>query len=82
MSNLSPNGQLLGNLEHTAAEIGKPFAMLLKAQYWHAAKRAQLFCEVPPSYVLPLTWRPDFLFKERNGKRARARSWMSCGACG
>ena len=52
-----------------AAEIGKPFAMLLKAQYWHAAKRAQLFCEVPPSYVLPLTWRPDFLFKERNGKK-------------
>lgn len=47
-----------------AAEIGKPFAMLLKAQYWHAAKRAQLFREIPPSYVLPLTWRPDFLFKE------------------
>lgn len=65
-----------------AAEIGKPFAMLLKAQYWHAAKRAQLFREIPPSYVLPLTWRPDFLFKERNGKRARARSWTSCGACG
>ena len=52
-----------------AAEIGKPFAMLLKAQYWHAAKRAQLFREIPPSYVLPLTWRPDFLFKERNGKK-------------
>ena len=52
-----------------AAEIGKPFAMLLKAQYWHAAKRAQLFREIPPSYVLPLTWRPDFLFKERGGKK-------------
>ena len=52
-----------------AAEIGKPFAMLLKAQYWHAAKRTQLFREIPPSYVLPLTWRPDFLFKERNGKK-------------
>ncbi len=52
-----------------AAEIGKPFAMLLKAQYWHAAKRAQLFREVPPSYVLPLTWRPDFLFRERGGKK-------------
>ena len=52
-----------------AAEIGKPFAMLLKAQYWHAAKRAQLFREIQPSYVLPLTWRPDFLFKERNGKK-------------
>lgn len=52
-----------------AAKIGKPFAMLLKSQYWHAAKRAQLFREIPPSYVLPLTWRPDFLFKERNGKK-------------
>lgn len=52
-----------------AAKIGKPFAMLLKSQYWHAAKRAQLFHEIPPSYVLPLTWRPDFLFKERNGKK-------------
>lgn len=35
----------------------------------HAAKRAQLFREIPPSYVLPLTWRPDFLFKERDGKK-------------
>ena len=52
-----------------AAKIGKPFAMLLKSQYWHAAKRAQLFREIPPSYVLPLTWRPDFLFKERNGEK-------------
>ena len=48
-----------------AAKIGKPFAMLLKSQYWHAAKRAQLFHEIPPSYVLPLTWRPDFFFKDR-----------------
>ena len=52
-----------------AAELQSPFAMLLKAQYWHAAKRAQLFREIPPSYVLPLTWRPDFLFKERDGKK-------------
>lgn len=52
-----------------AAEIGKPFAMLLKTQYWHAAKRAQLFREIPPSYVLPLTWRPDFLFKEHGNKK-------------
>lgn len=34
--------------------------MLLKSQYWHAAKRKLLFDEYPPSYVLPLTWRPDF----------------------
>lgn len=52
-----------------AAELNKPFAMLLKAQYWHAAKRAKLFEELPPNYILPLTWRPDFFFKERDGKK-------------
>lgn len=45
-------------------------AMLLKSQYWHAAKRIALFNEFPPAYVLPLTWRPDFLFDQReNGAR-------------
>lgn len=44
-----------------------PFAMLLKSQYWHAAKRVALFSSITPSYVLPLTWRPDFHFKTRKG---------------
>lgn len=43
-----------------AKEIGVPFAFLLKSQYWHAARRFKLFKEIPPEYVLPLTWRPDF----------------------
>lgn len=43
-----------------AWEIGKPFAFLLKSQYWHAARRYALFRKMTPSYVLPLTWRPDF----------------------
>lgn len=34
--------------------------MVLKSQYWHAKKRLRLFNDTPPSYVLPLTWRPDF----------------------
>ena len=46
-------------------EIGRPFALLLKSQYWHAKKRLDLFRENPPDYILPLSWRPDFLFKER-----------------
>lgn len=41
-------------------EHDKPFAMLLKSQYWHARKRLPLFRKLTPSYVLPLTWRPDF----------------------
>lgn len=44
-----------------------PFALLLKSQYWHAARRVSLFWEITPAYVLPLTWRPDFLFKTRGG---------------
>lgn len=46
-----------------SAEKGKPFAMLLKSQYWHSAKRRKLFEDHPPLFVLPLTWRPDFLNK-------------------
>lgn len=34
--------------------------MVLKSQYWHAAKRANFFKENTPAYVCPLTWRPDF----------------------
>ena len=41
------------------------FALLLKSQYWHAKKRYQIFKKYQPSYVLPLTWRPYFLFKQR-----------------
>lgn len=38
----------------------KPFALLLKSQYWHASRRTQLFKDHPPKFVLPLNWRPDF----------------------
>lgn len=48
-------------------------AMLFKSQYWHAKTRLDLFREHPPSYVLPLTWRPDFL----NGARGN-RPTMEC----
>jgi hypothetical protein len=40
-------------------------AMLFKSQFWHAAKRYHLFQRYPPQFVLPLTWRPDFLEHER-----------------
>lgn len=43
-----------------AWEYKRPFAFLLKSQFWHAARRTALFEECPPSYILPLTWRPDF----------------------
>ena len=50
-----------------AASLGKPFAFLVKSQFWHAKRRLPLFDEFPPSYILPLTWRPDFFFKDDHG---------------
>lgn len=43
-----------------AADLGVPFAFLLKSQYWHSKKRLTLFDDHTPSAILPLTWRPDF----------------------
>ncbi len=38
------------------------YCMLLKSQYWHAKNRLSLFNKTRPSYILPLTWRPNFAF--------------------
>ena len=35
--------------------------MLLKSQYWHVKSRRNLFMVHTPAYILPLTWRPNFL---------------------
>lgn len=43
-----------------AIDLKKPFAFLLKSQYWHSKRRMKLFEICPPYAVLPLTWRPDF----------------------
>ena len=42
-------------------EHKKPFALLLKCQYWHARKQLELFRKYPPSHILPITWRLNFL---------------------
>lgn len=58
-------------------EIGKPFALLLKSQYWHAKKRLDLFRSCPPSFICPLTWRPDFAFGQRgNGRPLMDVMWV------
>lgn len=36
------------------------YAMLLKSQYWHSKSRLALFNKTKPSWVLPMTWRPNF----------------------
>lgn len=48
-----------------ALSITPNVAMLLKSQYWHAARRSKLFEQHPPAWILPLTWRPAFLEAER-----------------
>lgn len=48
-------------IEHAFRLQPRFFALLLKSQFWHAAKRLAVFEAWPPSIVHPLTWRPDFL---------------------
>jgi hypothetical protein len=50
-----------------ALSVTNTVAMVLKSQYWHAAKRKALFDQFPPAYILPMTWRPDFMGGERGG---------------
>jgi len=53
----------------------KNFAMLLKSQYWHSARRRELFESHRPSCVLPLTWRPDFHFGSKGGSPTMDVAW-------
>ena len=58
-----------------AVGIAPITAMLLKSQYWHAQKRQSLFSEHPPAFILPLTWRPDFMNGERGGAPTMECLW-------
>jgi hypothetical protein len=51
------------------------FAFLLKSQYWHSAKRNSLFHDIRPFAVLPLSWRPDFLFGKKSGAPTMEVLW-------
>lgn len=59
-----------------ALSITPNVAMLLKSQYWHAARRLKLFEECQPAYVLPLTWRPAFLEAERGSSPLMDVIWV------
>lgn len=62
-------------IRHAFTLNARIVAMLLKSQYWHAAKRRALFERYPPAYVLPLTWRPDFMGGERGGAPTMEVCW-------
>ena len=48
-------------IEHLASLQPDSMAMLLKSTFWHAETRRRLFNRFPPSRIIALTWRPDFL---------------------
>ena len=53
---------------------GGGFAFLLKSQYWHG-QRSGLFKQIRPDAVLPLTWRPDFLFGAKSSAPTMDVGW-------
>jgi hypothetical protein len=58
-----------------AMDMGRPCAFLLKSQFWHAKRRLPLFRRYTPSYILPLTWRPDFLNGSKSGSPTMEVAW-------
>ncbi len=56
----NPPFNLAEDFIRKALSVSPVVCMLLKSQYWHAAKRVNLFISHKPSYILPMTWRPDF----------------------
>lgn len=66
-------------IEHTL-DLGVPFALLLKSQYWHSKGRRALFERHRPTAVLPLTWRPDFLFGSKSASPTMECLWTVWGA--
>lgn len=62
-----------------AIKHNKPFAFLFKSQCWHAQNKAKLFKEFKPQFVLPLTWRPDFLFGAKGSNPPMECLWTVWG---
>lgn len=51
-------------ITHLIERLGVSYcALLLKASYWHAENRTQLFKSIRPARIYALNWRPDFLAK-------------------
>lgn len=68
-----PFSQAAAFILHAVVDLRAGFvAMLLKASYFHAAERGELFTRCPPSAVHPLMWRLDFTDE---GSPAMEMSW-------
>ena len=64
-----------------AIVLKRPFAFLLKSQFWHSKSRLELFMGHKPAYVLPLTWRPDFLYGKKSGSPTMEVLWTVWDRC-
>jgi hypothetical protein len=58
-----------------AVSICDTVSILHKGQFWHAKKRLDIYKKTPPSYVLPLTWRVDFLNGAKGGRPTMEVAW-------
>lgn len=68
-----PFSQAAAFILHAVVDLQAGFvALLLKASYFHAAERGELFTRCPPSAVHPLMWRLDFTDE---GSPAMEMSW-------
>lgn len=68
-----PFSQAAAFILHAVVDLQAGFvALLLKASYFHAAERAELFTRCPPFAVHPLMWRLDFTDE---GSPAMEMSW-------
>lgn len=52
-------------IEHLLSLRPDTLALVLKSSFWHAKSRAALFERHPPSKIIALTWRPDFMNLKR-----------------
>ena len=48
-------------IDHLWSLGPEKMVMLLKSTFWHAETRREMFLRIPPSRIIALTWRPDFL---------------------
>ena len=71
----NPPFKLAGEFISKAVKDAPVVAMLLKTQYWHAAKRSKLFIDNPPAYILALTWRPNFFGDKATGSPTMDFIW-------
>ena len=56
----NPPFNIAADFIRRSASFGQPFAMLLKATFWHAARRRELFASTGPEVVAAMLWRPPF----------------------